>query len=163
MLGRGKPHDSRALANRMEEGGTDIMLSRWLLVALLGLEAHFAASYLVPLDERSANEFGGLLRWVWPWAYGDVGLLGRITPSTGFPIVGLYVAMVAAGLLMMAALAAAGWWLPATWWPLFAASGTVALLCLLVLFAGPTKILPIAIAVGTVYLAVSKASLFATS
>ena len=35
-------------------------MSKWMLVVLLGLEAHFAASYLVPLDEVSRKEFGGL-------------------------------------------------------------------------------------------------------
>ena len=33
-------------------------MSNWVLVVLLGLQAHFAASYLVPLDERSQREFG---------------------------------------------------------------------------------------------------------
>jgi len=50
----------------IKEGGTDPMLSRWMLVILFGLEAHFAASYLVPLDERSGREFGGLIRWFSP-------------------------------------------------------------------------------------------------
>ncbi len=139
------------------------MLSKWLLVALFGLEAHFAASYLVPLDERSGREFGGLLRWFWPWSYGDAGLLGQITPATGFPIAGFYVAMVAAALLMLAALATAGWWVPTAWWPLLSAAGAVALLCLMGPFVGPTKVIPMLFAVGTLYLAVSKPGLFATS
>ena len=42
------------------------MWSRRILVVLLGLQAHFAASCLVPLDEQSQREFGGLLRWAWP-------------------------------------------------------------------------------------------------
>jgi hypothetical protein len=41
-------------------------MSRWILVALLLLQAHFAASYLVPLDEPSQREFWGLLRRLWP-------------------------------------------------------------------------------------------------
>jgi hypothetical protein len=41
-------------------------MSKWVLVILLGLQAHFAASYLVPLDEQARAEFGGLLRWFWP-------------------------------------------------------------------------------------------------
>jgi len=56
-------------------------MSKWMLVLLLGLEAHFAASYLVPLDAPSQREFGGLLRWFWPWAYGDGGPLGQVTPA----------------------------------------------------------------------------------
>src|SRR5919197_4617961 len=101
-------------------------MSKWVLVVLLGLELHFAASYLVPLDERSGREFGGLLRWFWPWSYGDAGLLGQITPATGFPIAGFYVAMVAAVLLIMAALAGAGWGGPAARCPLLAAGGALA-------------------------------------
>ena len=41
-------------------------MSKWILIAFLVLQAHFAASYLVPLDEPSQREFGGLLRWLWP-------------------------------------------------------------------------------------------------
>ena len=137
------------------------MLSKWMLVVLFGLEAHFAASYLVPLDERSGHEFGGLLRWFWPWSYGDAGLLGQITPTSGFPIGGFYVAMVAAGLLVLAALAAVGWWVPSAWCPLLAAGGAVALLCLMALFADPTKLIPMLFALGTLYLAVSRGDLFA--
>jgi hypothetical protein len=72
-------------------------MSKWLLVAGLALEAHFAASYLVPLDEPSQKEFGGLLRWFWPWAFGDGGLLGQITPAAGFPMTGFILAAPAAG------------------------------------------------------------------
>src|ERR1051326_4332413 len=130
------------------------MASKWLLVVVLGLEAHFAASYLVPLDERSGREFRGLLRWFWPWSYGDVGLLGQITPATGFPIAGFYVALVAAALLLMAALAAAGWWVPVSWCPVLAAAGAVALLVLMGLSVGPTKVVPMLFAAGTLYLLV---------
>jgi hypothetical protein len=35
---------------------------RWLFAALLVLPAHFAASYLVPLDREAQATFGGLLR-----------------------------------------------------------------------------------------------------
>jgi hypothetical protein len=120
----------------------ELMVSKWALVVLFGLQAHFAASYLVPLDERSGREFGGLIRWFWPWSYGDAGLLGQISPSTGFPIAGFYVAMIAAALLAMAALAAAGWWVPSAWCPLLAAGGAIALLCLMGLFAGPRRSSP---------------------
>src|SRR5438067_6558856 len=116
------------------KGGMDPVLTKWGLVALFGLEAHFAASYLVPLDERSGKEFGGLLRWFWPWSYGDAGLLGQITPATGFPIVGFWVAMIAAGLLALAALAAVGLWVPVAWWSFLAIAGAASLLCLLGLF-----------------------------
>jgi hypothetical protein len=139
------------------------MLSKWMLVVLFGLEAHFAASYLVPLDERSGHEFGGLLRWFWPWSYGDGGPLGQITVSTGFPIAGFYVAMTAAGLLILAALSAAGWWVPGAWCPLLAGGGAVALMCLMALFAGPTKVVPMLFALATLYLALSKPTLLVSS
>jgi hypothetical protein len=84
--------------------------SRWLLVIVLGLQAHFAASYLVPLDERSQREFGGLLRWLWPWADGDGGPLGRVTVAQGFPLSGFVLAAAAGTAFVLAALAGAGWW-----------------------------------------------------
>jgi hypothetical protein len=59
---------------------------KWLFAALLVLQAHFAASYLVPLDRQAQGEFGGLLRWAWPWSIGDGGLLGRIPASGEYPI-----------------------------------------------------------------------------
>ena len=43
-------------------------MQKWLLIALLVAQVHFAASYLVPLDAQSQGEFGGLLRWFWPWS-----------------------------------------------------------------------------------------------
>src|SRR5215213_9212591 len=56
-------------------------MAKWLLAALLVLQAHFAASYIIPRDREAQRTFGGLLRWAWPWAIGDGGLLGRITTS----------------------------------------------------------------------------------
>jgi hypothetical protein len=87
-----------------------VLMQKWLLVGLLLLPLHFAASYRVPLDAQSQGEFGGLLRWFWPWSYGDSGLLGQITRASGFPIAGFYVAMAAGGVLGLAALAVAGIW-----------------------------------------------------
>ena len=139
------------------------MVSKWILVLALGLEAHFAASYLVPLDAPSQREFGGLLRWFWPWAYGDAGALGQITPEAGFPVTGFFLAMVAGGALLIAALAAAGWWVPSTWWPLLAIIGAAFLLVLMVVFISPTKVGPILFALATLYMAVSRPALFATS
>lgn len=138
------------------------MLSKWILVVQLGLQVHFAASYLVPLDEPSQREFGGLLRWFWPWAYGDGGPLGQITTGTGFPIMGFFVAMAAAGVLALAALAVAGIWIPAVWWRILSVVGAVLLLVLMVLFFGPTKLIPIAFALGTLYIALGRSELFAT-
>ena len=137
-------------------------MSKWILVVLLGLQVHFAASYLVPLDQPSQAEFGGLLRWFWPWAYGDRGLLGQITTAGGFPIAGFFLAMTAGGVLALAALAVAGIWVPVAWWRLLASFGAVLLVCLMVLFIGPTKLIPMAFALGTLYITVSKPAIFAT-
>jgi hypothetical protein len=138
------------------------MFSKWLLVAMLALETHFAASYLVPLDARSRAEFGGLLGWFWPWAYGDGGLLGAITPEGGFPISGFYLAAVAGATLLLAALAAAGIWVPSAWWRPLAVAGGVLLLALMLLFIGPTKLIPAACALATLYIAMARPNIFAT-
>lgn len=140
-----------------------MLISRWILVLLLGLQAHFAASYLVPLDERSRGEFGGLLGWFWPWAYGDGGLLGQITAANGFPIAGFYLAAATGGAFIIAALAVAGWWVPMAWWRPLAIAGALGLLALMLVFFGPTKLIPIAFAIGTLYVAMSKPALFATT
>ena len=137
-------------------------MSRWILVVLLGLQAHFAASYLVPLDAPSQREFGGLLRWVWPWADGDGGPLGRMTVGAGFPLAGFFLAMAAAAALALAALAAGGLWVPSAWWRALAAVGALLLLALMALFFGPTKLIPIAFALGTLYVALSRPETFAT-
>ncbi len=34
-------------------------MSNWVLAVLLGLQAHFAASYLVPLDKQAQGAFLG--------------------------------------------------------------------------------------------------------
>ena len=118
---------------------------RWLFVALLALQAHFAASYLVPLDEQAQRTFGGLLKWAWPWAIGDSGPLGRMT-SAGFPLPGFFLAVTTAGLLILAVLAVLGIWLPFHWWRALAITGGVLSLILMALFFGFTKLLPIATA-----------------
>ncbi len=130
---------------------------------LLGLQAHFAASYLVPLDERSRAEFGGLLGWFWPWAYGDGGILGQVTTGAGFPITGFFLAVTTGGVLLLAALAVAGIAVPVAWWRVLAGIGAALLVCLMVLFFGPTKLIPIASGVATLYLAISNPAMFATS
>jgi hypothetical protein len=129
-------------------------MSKWALIAILGLQAHFAASYLVPLDAPSQKEFGGLLRWFWPWAYGDSGPLGQLTPTTDLPMAGLLLAMIAGGLLIVAAVAVAGLWVPAIWWRALATCGASLLVCLLALFFGPTKLVPLGVAFATLYMAV---------
>jgi len=118
---------------------------RWLFVALLAIQAHFAASYLVPLDEQAQRTFGGLLRWAWPWSIGDRGPLGRMTASS-FPLPGFFLAVTAAGVLLLAAFAVARIWMPFDWWKVLAITGAALSLLLMVLFFGPTKLLPIATA-----------------
>lgn len=114
-------------------------------MALLAVQAHFAASYLVPLDEHAQRTFGGLLRWAWPWAIGDAGLLGRMT-SVGFPLPGFFLAVTSAAVLILAALAVARVWVPFSWWRPLAISGAALSLLLLALFFALTKVVPIATA-----------------
>ena len=134
-------------------------MSKWVLVILLGLQAHFAASYLVPLDKPAQAEFGGLLRWFWPWSYGDGGPLGQLTAGGDLPLAGLLLALSAATLFGLAALAAAGLWLPTSWCRGLAGVGAVLLICLLALFLAPTKLIPLAFALGTLYVALARPAL----
>ena len=136
-------------------------MSRWVLMVILGLQAHFAASYLVPLDAPSQREFGGLLRWFWPWADGDGGPLGRVTVADGFPLPGFFLAMATATAFALAALAVAGIWVPAGWWRPLAVAGAALLLCLMALFFGPTKLIPMAFALATLYIVLGKPAAFA--
>ena len=134
-------------------------MSKWILVIFLALQAHFVASYLVPLDKQAQSEFGGLLRWFWPWSYGDGGPLGQIAAGSDLPISGLFLAMTAAALFGLAALAAAGFWLQSDGCRGLAAGGALLLVCLMALFFGPTKLIPAAFALGTLYIALAKPAL----
>jgi hypothetical protein len=109
------------------------------------LRAHFAASYIIPLDREGQGAFGGLLRWAWPWSIGDGGLLGRIPASGQYPIVEVWLAGGAALLFILAALAVMGWWVPSGWWRVLAIVGAILSLVLMVSFFGATKVLPIAL------------------
>jgi hypothetical protein len=129
-------------------------MSKWMFAALLLLQAHFATSYIVPLDSEAREEFGGLLRWVWPWEVGDSGPLGEIT-ETSVPIGGFFLAVTAASLLLLAALAVVGLWIPSSWWRVLAAGGAVVSLGLMVLFFGPTKLLPIAAALIALWITIT--------
>jgi hypothetical protein len=118
---------------------------KWLFAALLVLQAHFAASYLVPLDREAQGEFGGLLRWAWPWSIGDGGLLGRIPTSGEYPIFGVWLAGSAALMFVLAALAVMGWWVPFGWWRVLCIGGSILSILLMVGFFGVTKLLPMAL------------------
>lgn len=122
-----------------------IAMLKWLFVALLALQTHFAASYLVPLDEPAQRTFRGLLRWAWPWAIGDGGPLGRMT-SAAIPMPGFFLAVMTASVSMLAVLAVLGIWVPFHWWRALAITGGALSLILMVLFFGLTKLLPIATA-----------------
>jgi hypothetical protein len=128
-------------------------MSKWLFVTVLAMGAHFQASYLVPLDEKAQREFGGFLRWAWPWADGDSGPLGVTTVSSGFPISGFFVAVTSAGFFVLAALAVAGIWVPFYWWRFSGISGAVLSLFLMAMFFGPTKLMPIALDVFVLWAA----------
>src|SRR5215213_11174754 len=128
---------------------------KWLFAALLVLQAHFAASYLVPLDSEAQGTFGGLLRWDWPWSIGDGGLLGRI-PATGeYPISGVWLAGSAALMFFLAALAVMGWWVPFGWWRFLAMGGATLSLLLMVGFFGATKLVPMALDVVVLWAAIT--------
>jgi hypothetical protein len=118
---------------------------KWLFAALLVLQAHFAASYLVPLDRETQGEFGGLLRWAWPWSDGDSGPLGQVTVSSGFPLSEFFLAVTAAVLFFLAALAVVGIWVPSSWWRGLTIGGATLSLLLMAAFFGPTKLLPMAL------------------
>jgi hypothetical protein len=128
---------------------------KWLFAALLVLQAHFAASYLVPLNREAQATFGGLLRWAWPWAIGDSGILGRIPASGEYPIHGVWLAGGAALLFILAALAVMGWWVPFGWWRVLATVGAILSLLLMVGFFGATKLLPIALDLFVLWVAVT--------
>ena len=126
---------------------------KWLLAALLVLQAHFAASYFVPLDREARGTFGGLLRWAWPWSIGDGGLLGRIPASGEYPISGVWLGGAAALMFILAALAVMGWWVPFGWWRFLAMGGAIPSLLLMVGFFGATKLLPIALDLAVLWAA----------
>jgi len=130
-------------------------VSKWLFAALLVLQAHFAASYLVPLDREAQGTFGGLLRWAWPWSGGDSGPLGQVTVSSGFPLSGFFLAVTAAGLFILAALAVMGWWVPFGWWRVLAMGGAILSLLLMVGFFGATKLLPMALDLVVMWAAIT--------
>lgn len=133
-------------------------MPKWLFAALILLQTHFAVSFLVPLDSGAQREFGGLLRWVWPWSEGDSGPFGQVTVSSGAPLVGLMLAMAAGGVLAMAVLALWGIWIPSNWWRALTVTGAALSLILMVLFPGLTKLLPAAAAVFLIWFTITQTS-----
>jgi hypothetical protein len=49
------------------------------------------------------------------------------------------------------------------WWRPLAIAGAVLLVALMVMFFGPTKVVPIAFALATVYVSIGKPALFAAT
>lgn len=109
----------------------------------LAVGAHFGASYLVPLDQKSQQALGGLLKRFWPWADGYAGPLGVMTVSSGLPISGFFIAVTSAGLFLIAALAVTEVWVPFSWWRFSAVAGAALSLFLMFMFFGETKVIPI--------------------
>lgn len=129
--------------------------SNWLFGAMLVLQAHFAASYVVPLDREAQGEFGGLLRWLWPWSGGDSGLLGQVTVASGFPLSGFVLATSAAVLFFLAAMAVVRIWVPFGWWRVLAGGGATLSLLLMAGFFGATKVLPMVLDLVVLWAAVA--------
>lgn len=130
-------------------------MPKWLFAALLLLQTHFAISFLVPLDAGAQREFGGLLRWAWPWSEGDSGPLGPVTVTDGVPLVGLFLAMGAGALLVMAVMSVFGFIVPHGWWRYLTIAGAVLSILLMVLFPGFTKLIPVAVAGAMIWFAVN--------
>jgi hypothetical protein len=131
-------------------------MAKWLFFFSLLIQAHFAASYLVPLKDEDTSAMGGVLRWAWPWADGDSGPLGTLVAEGENPLAGIFLALTSASLLVLAAMAVAGWWVPTGWWRALATAGAALLVVLMALFFGPTKIIPIAFALGTLYITLAR-------
>src|SRR5215210_6463551 len=130
-------------------------MAKWLFAALLVLQAHFAASYLVPLDREAQETFGDLLRWAWPWSDGDSGPLGQVTAYSGFPLSGFFLAVTAAVLFFLAALVVVEIWVPFSWWRVLAIGGALLSLSLIAAFFGATKLLPIALDLVVLWAAIT--------
>ena len=132
-------------------------MSKWILGVILFIGVHFSISYLVPLDEEAQRAFSGLLKWAWPWAYGDRGPLGRLSQEpSGFPIAGFFIAVASGGLLCLGALAVLRWWIPVGWWRPLTIVGAALQLVLMTLFLGPTKLVPIALDAFILYLTLKR-------
>jgi len=125
-------------------------MSKWVLGIAFLVGSHFSISYLVPLDEEAQTTLWGLLRWAWPWAYGDRGLFGTLSPQpSGFPIAGFFIAVTSGTLLCLAAFAVLHWWVPSGWWRPLAIAGAVLQLALMASFLALTKIMPMALDVSS--------------
>lgn len=95
------------------------------------------------------------MRWAWPWAIGDGGLLGldhdfwfsggRVLPRRD-----------PGGVFFLAALAVVGIWVPFGWWRVLAVRGAILSLLLMATFFGPTKLLSMALDLVVLWAAITK-------
>ena len=108
-------------------------MTKWVWVAVLVVQAHFGASYLVGIERNL-----GLFNYIWPWATGDHGLLG-----THPNLLGIALGPGSALLSILSILAIFGVWLPHDSWRALAIAATSVQLLLMVGYFGSTKILPI--------------------
>jgi hypothetical protein len=138
-------------------------MNRWMLVFFLALQAHFAASNLVPLRDADKDAMAGTMRWFWPWANGDHGPLGTMAAEGASPTTGILLAITSASLFILAAFAVAGWWVPVAWWRPLAIAAAGLSFILMALFFGPTKVVPMAFALGTLYLTLVRQDLVAVN
>ena len=83
------------------------------------------------------------MRWFWPWADGDAGPLGVTTISSGFPVLGSFLAVISTALIFLGALAVAGLRLAFSWSRWLTISSAALSLFLMLTFFGPTKLIPI--------------------
>jgi hypothetical protein len=136
-------------------------MSKWLLVVALGLQAHFAASCLVPLRNVDKGAMGGTMQWFWPWGNGDHGPLGTMVADGASPAAGILLGIASCTLFILAALAVAGWWVPTAWWRPLAVAAAGSSFVLMALFFGPTKVIPMVMALGTIYISIVRPEAFA--
>ena len=66
-----------------------------------------------------------------------------MTVSGGFPLPGFFLAVTTAALFVLATLAVFHLWVPGAWWRPLAGAASVLSVALMVLFLGPTKLVPI--------------------
>ena len=75
--------------------------------------------------------------------------------SSGFPLSGFFLAVIAAVLFFLAALAVVGIWVPFGWWRVLAIGGAIFSLLLMVAFFDPRKLLPTALDLAVLWAAIT--------
>jgi hypothetical protein len=75
--------------------------------------------------------------------------------SGEYPISGIWLAGGAALAFILSALAVMGWWVPFGWWRVLAMGGAILSFLLMAGFFGATKVLPIALDLVVLWLAIT--------